>query len=189
MAFTYTTRHRKTYYLHTGPKRGGGIQHYVSTDPAGPVADAIPEGFEIHETPNGQVYLRKRKPDLIQPAELALVEQALQKCQTSKHHYLAEMSDEKIIIHEGDTRIDSLREINMRFSAHRLEEYAVRNAHYVPVMRFVLQDKAKRVFRPERYCFRGSVEDWISIAQPAQLDKLTATFLKHLGRDSIYELY
>ena len=77
----------------------------------------------------------------------------------------------------------------MRFSAHRLEEYAVRNAHYVPVMRFVLQDKAKRVFRPERYCFRGNVEDWISIAQPAQLDKLTAKFLKHLGRDSIYELY
>jgi hypothetical protein len=75
MAFTYTTRHGKTYHLHPGPKWGGGIQHYVSTDPAGPVADAIPEGFEIHETPNGQVYLRKKKPALIQPAELALVEQ------------------------------------------------------------------------------------------------------------------
>jgi hypothetical protein len=29
----------------------------------------------------------------------------------------------------------------------------------------------------------------VSIAQPAQLNKLTAKFLKHLGRDSIYELY
>ena len=189
MAFTYTTRHGKTYYLHTGPKRGGGIQHYVSTDPAGSVADAVPEGFEIHETPNGQVHLRKKKPALIQPAELALVEHELQKRQTSKHHYLAELSDEKIIIHEGDTRIDSLREINMRFSARGLEEYAVRNAHYVPVMRFVLQDEAERVFAPERYCFRGSVEDWISIGEPDQLGKLAPKFLKHLGRDSIYELY
>ena len=45
MAFAYTTRRGKTYYLHTGPKRGGGIQHYVSTAPKGPVADAIPECF------------------------------------------------------------------------------------------------------------------------------------------------
>src|SRR5438552_12517372 len=67
MAFAYTTRRGKTYYLHTGPKRGGGIQHYVSTDPKGSVADAIPEGCEIYETPNGQVYLRRKKPVRIQP--------------------------------------------------------------------------------------------------------------------------
>jgi hypothetical protein len=189
MAFAYTTRRGKTYYLHTGPKRGGGVQHYVSTDPAGPVAEAIPEGFEIYETPNGQVYLRKAKPALIRPDELALVKAELNKCQTSKHCYLAEISDKKIIIHEGETHIDTLRTINMRFSAVGLEEYAVRNANHMAVMRFVLQDEAKRVFRPERYCFRGSVEDWISIGEPAQLHKLVAKFFKHLGRDSIYDLF
>jgi hypothetical protein len=189
MAFAYTTRRGKTYYLHTGPKRGGGLQHYLSTDFKGSVAGAIPEGFEIYETPNGQVYLRKKKPARIQPDELALVERELQNHQTSKHRCLAEISDERIIIHEGDTNIDALREINMRFSAPGLEEYAVRNANYMSVMRFVLQDEAKRVFRPERYCFRGSVEDWISIGEPDQLKKLAAKFLKHLGRDSLYELY
>jgi hypothetical protein len=40
-----------------------------------------------------------------------------------------------------------------------------------------------------RYCFRGSVEDWISIGSPDQLKKLAATFLKHLGKDFFYELY
>jgi hypothetical protein len=188
-AFTYTTRRGKTYYLHTGPKRGGGIQHYVSADPAGSVAEAVPEGFEIHETPNGQVYVRKKKPARIQPTELELVEGELQKRQTTQCCYLAEVSDEKIIIHEGNTRIGTLREINMRYSASELEEYAIRNAHYVPVMRFVLQYESKRVFRPERYCFRGGVEDRISIGEPDQLGKITSKFLKHLGRDSIYELY
>lgn len=189
MALTHTTRRGKTYYLHTGPKRGGGIQHYVSTDPKGPTANAIPEGFEINETPNGQVCLRKKKPARIQPAELELIERELQKCLTIQHRYLAEVSDAKIVIHEGDTRIDTLREINMRLSTSGLEEYAVRNAHYVPVMRFVLQDGAQRAFAPERYCFRGSVEDWISIGKPDQLGKLVSKFLKHLGADSIYELY
>jgi hypothetical protein len=183
------TRRGKTYYLHTGPKRGGGIQHYISTDPKGPLADAIPDGFEIYETPNGQVYLRKKKPALIQPAELALVEKELQKCQTSKHCYLAEVSGGKIIIHQGETRIDALREINMRFSARGLEDWAVRNVDYMPMMRFVLYDKAQRVFLPERYCFRGSVEGWISIGEPDQLKKLLAKFLKHLAEESLFELY
>jgi hypothetical protein len=189
MPFSYTTRRGKTYYLHTGPKRGGGTQHYVSTDPKGPLAETIPEGFEIYETPNGQVYLRKIKPARIQPDELAVVEGELQKRQSHKHRYLGEISDGKIIIYEGDTRIDALREINVRFSAPALEEYAAHNADFVPVMRFVLQDDPQRLFEPQRFCFRGSVEDWISIGRPDQLKRLAATFLKHLGKDSFYELY
>lgn len=80
------------------------------------MADAIPEGFEVHETANGQVYLRKKKPARIQLTELELVEKELKRRQTSQHCYLAEVGDDKIIIHEGDTRIDALREIKMRFS-------------------------------------------------------------------------
>jgi hypothetical protein len=186
---TYTTRRGKTYYLHTGPKRGGGIQHYVSTDPDGPVAEAVPDGFEIHETPNGQVYLRKAKRALIRPDELALVNAELSKRQTSQHRYLAEVNGKEIIIHEGDTHIETFRAINIRFSESGLEDYAARNAQYTAVMRFVLRDEAKRLFQPERYCFRGSVEDWISIGEPAELHKLVSRFVKHLGRESMYDLY
>ena len=189
MAITYTTRRGNTYYLHTGPKRGGGIQHFVSTHPEGASADSIPAGFEFYETPNGQVYLRRKKSALIGPSELALVERALLKRVTSGRSYLAEISGEKIIIHEGDTHIAALREFNTRFTASVLEDYAVRNAHYTPVMRFVVCDKVRRVFAPERYCFRGSVEDWIPIGEPDQLQRLASKYLKHLGTDSIYELY
>ena len=189
MAFTYTTRREKTYYLHTGPRRGGGTQHYVSTDPEGSVAEAVPDGFEIHETPNGQVYLRKAKRALIRPDELAVVNAELSERQTSQHCYLAEVNGKEIVIHEGDTHIETLRAINIRFSESGLEDYAARNAQYTAVMRFVLQDEAKRIFQPERYCFRGSVEDWISIGEPAELHKLVSKFFKHLGRDSIYDLY
>ena len=48
MAFTHTTRHGTAYYLHTGPKKGGGIQHYLSTDEKGSLANQIPEGFEVY---------------------------------------------------------------------------------------------------------------------------------------------
>jgi hypothetical protein len=189
MPFTYATRRGKTYYLHTGPKRGGGVQHYVSTDPYGPVAESVPDGFEIHETPNGQVYLRKAKPALIRPEELALVNAALSKCRKSQHCYLAEVVGKQIVIHEGDTHIETLRAFNIRFSERGLEEYAARHAQYTAVMRFVLTDKTAREFAPERFCFRGSVEDWISIGGPDQLGKLASRFVKHLGKDSMYDLY
>ena len=189
MGFTYITRRGKTYYLHTGPKRGGGIQHYFSTDPDGPVANSVPDGFEIHETPNGQVHLRRAKPALIRPDELALVNAGLERCQTSAHCFLAEVVGKEIVIHEGDTHIETLRAINIRFSERGLEEYAARSAHYTPVMRFILKDEARREFAPQRFCFRGSVEDWISIGEPAPLAKLVSKFFKHLGRDSIYDLY
>jgi hypothetical protein len=47
----------------------------------------------------------------------------------------------------------------------------------------------RRLFAPERYCFRGSVEDWISIGPPDSVAKLAAKHLKHLGQDSFYELF
>jgi hypothetical protein len=189
MPFTYTTRRGKTYYLHTGPKRGGGIQHFVSTDPDGSIADAIPGGFEVYETPNGQVYLRKTKSALIRPDELALVNAELSKRQTIQHCYLADVNGMEIVIYEGDTHIETLRAINVRFSARGLEEYAARHAQYVAVMRFVLKDKATRGVAPQRVCFRGSVEGWIFIRAPPLLGKIDSRIVKHLGKDSMYDLY
>src|SRR5690349_14981403 len=178
MPFTYTTRRGKAYYLHTGPKRGGGIQYFVSTDPDGPIAEVVPEGFEIYETPNGRVYLRKTRTPLIRPDELALVIAALSKHQTSQHVYLADVNGKEIVIHEGETRIEALRAINIRFSEPGLEDYAARNAQFRAVMRFILKDKATREFAPQRFCFRGSVEDWISIGEPAALHKLISKYFK-----------
>ncbi len=40
-------------------KRGGGIQFYLSTESTGELADTIPAGYEVYESVNGPVYLRK----------------------------------------------------------------------------------------------------------------------------------
>ena len=32
---THTTRKGKTYYLHTGPKRGGGVQYFFAMKSSG----------------------------------------------------------------------------------------------------------------------------------------------------------
>jgi hypothetical protein len=43
----------------------------------GPLAEAIPCGFEIHESPHGHVFLRRILPRLISDDELAVVEREI----------------------------------------------------------------------------------------------------------------
>ena len=189
MPFSYTTRPGKTYYLHKGPKKGGGIQYFLSTDPEGELADSIPDGFEVYETANGQAYLRRKKPRVIEAAELACVRQELSKRPTGVCRYTVEVSGNMIVVHEAETRFDFMRELNPFLSDRDMETLSAKHAHYMPMMRFVLVDQARRLFRPERYCFRGRVDDWISIGEPGTIEKGAVKYLKHLGRDSFYDLF
>ncbi|MSU51235.1 MAG: hypothetical protein EXS37_19465 [Opitutus sp.] len=188
MAFTYTTRRGAKYYLHTGPKRGGGIQHYISTKPKGPVAEALPDGFEIYETVNGLAFLRRKKPSLIRDDELACLRRELGEKRGQKLYEL-EVTGDVIIVHEAENMHSDLAGYLSLRPGVDLMAVARQFAQYMPVMRFVLQDKTARMFEPERYCFRGSVDDWISIGAPDTIEPLAAKFLPHLGRDSFYELY
>jgi len=44
-------------------------------------------------------------------------------------------------------------------------------------------------FQPERYCFRGRIDGWIDIGSPDRLDRLVATYVRHLEKDSFYDLF
>jgi hypothetical protein len=187
-AITHTSRTGKAYYLHTGPKQGGGIQHFVSTDPTGPLANRLPEGFEIYETVNGQVYLRRKKAPVIREEECACLCRLLP-ASRGRHRYKIELRDNALVIHESVSHSDWLGELAPHWSVRQREDNAERFAHYQAVMRFILVDPDQRLFAPERYCFRVSVDDWIPIGPNAPLQQLAARFFKHLGQESIYDLY
>jgi len=55
-------------------------------------------------------------------------------------------------------------------------------------MRFILEDKKQRSFIAERFCFKGSIDDWIYIGGPDSLENLLKAYLKHLGQESFYDL-
>ena len=185
---TYQNRQGKTYYLHSGPKRGGGTQCFVSQSAEGELLDAVPEGFELYETPNAQVYLRRRKPSLIAPEEVAAVQRHLDK-RRPPPRYRVEIRSEHLTIYESTTDLGGMSAWGGRFSRARIEQLDEQFARYQPVMRFVLCERQRRLFAPERFCFRGSVDDWISIGAPETIEKLANLYLKYLGTEAIYELY
>jgi len=40
----------------------------------------------------------------------------------------------------------------------------------------------------QRYCFRGAVDDWIDIGH-GPLAPLVKTYVKHLGKESYFDLF
>ena len=65
--------------LHAGKTKTGKQKYWFSKSSEGEILEEIPKGYEIHENPEAQVFLRKIVPQIITPFEVAVVENGLKK--------------------------------------------------------------------------------------------------------------
>src|ERR671922_1955090 len=76
---THTNAKGKTYYLHQGTTKTGKPKYHFSMQSEGTLAASIPAGFEIYETPNAQVFLRRIPPKIITDEERHVIEEGVRK--------------------------------------------------------------------------------------------------------------
>lgn len=190
MAIQHTARTGKVYYLHQVTGKGDKAKYHFSTEPEGALADTVPEGYEIYENIRGQVFLRRKVPQIVSDAEFALVADALKR-PAQGHFYRAEVKKNVIVIYEAEDNTEYYRSIGLPWiSEDKLCGGSLRSANFQAVMRFALVDRERRLFSAERYCFRGSVDGWIPIStDAAPLSAHLKKFIKHLGKESFFELY
>ena len=192
MPIHYTNRKDQTYYLHLGSTRSGLPYCYFAMESEGNLADAIPAGYEVFEKPNGQVYLRKIQPKIITDEEAALVEKALKRFCDLKD-WRVEVKKNAIIVYtpnqENMDGIAHLARTAFGASTAQVQAMLKRVMTFTPEMRFILEDKEKRLFIVQRYCYSGSIDDWIDVetAGLADLGKLVK-YVKHLGKESYFDL-
>src|SRR6478609_5223927 len=79
MPVTHVNRKRDTYYLHAGKTKAGNPRYWFSKSTEGDLVDAIPEGYEVYENPDAQVFLRKIPPQIVTPTEIATVRDGLKR--------------------------------------------------------------------------------------------------------------
>ncbi len=167
MPVTHVNRYRETHYLHVGRTKTGKPRYWFSTKADGDLVEAIPEGFEVYENPDARVYLHKKPPQIVTPAEIAVVEEGLKRFAPDQH-CLVDVRKEDIIVY-----------------------HSKRGGLYQKRLRFTLDDKKDRTFQVQRWCFKGSIDDWIDFwmsGSEGKLPVLVQTFCPHLGRDSFYDL-
>ena len=57
MVVEYVNRKGRKHYLHEGKTKTGKPMYFFSMKSEGNPANAIPEGYEIYEHPNAQVFV------------------------------------------------------------------------------------------------------------------------------------
>ena len=61
MPVKHVNRKRQTYFLHEGKTKTGKPKYFFSKDSEGNLLDAVPDGYEIYENPNAQVFCGRRR--------------------------------------------------------------------------------------------------------------------------------
>jgi hypothetical protein len=195
MPVKYTNRKGFTYFLNKGVTKTGKPRYYFAREQKGESVEQIPAGYEIEESVNAIVSLVKTRPQLIRPDESASVETVLKRHPKAGNYRVAVKSDQ-IMIYEGiGGGMDSLRIIlgetglNIEKVEERLQEELDRYTQFTPVMRFILGDQETREYHAERWCYRGSIDDWIYAGHSGKINSLAKKLIPTLGTDAFYELY
>ncbi|RYI28759.1 hypothetical protein EVU96_12555 [Bacillus infantis] len=69
-----------TYFLHSRLTKKGNLSYHFSKNAEGAAEiQVVPEGYEIYEEPNGNMYLRKQATSPITADELRLIEEGMKK--------------------------------------------------------------------------------------------------------------
>ncbi|MFC1835505.1 hypothetical protein ACFL2Q_12335 [Thermodesulfobacteriota bacterium] len=185
----YTNRKGKTYYLHVGKTKKGNPSYHFSMKPPAKLVKEMPEGYEIYENPNAQVFLRKILPKEILDEEIALLDHEL-RTHAKPTKYIIDTKGKVISIFWTDQSGPRVGELSSFFGMARMEEFCESHGYFSPMIRFTLVDPQERLFIAERYCFRGSIDDWMHLlgGGPDSLQTLVKRYVKHLGEESFYEL-
>ena len=196
MEITHKNRKGDTYYLHEGKTKTGKPKHFFSKKIKGKLLDKIPDGYEIYENINAQVFLRKIQPKIITDEEVDLVKSYLEKC-THIPSWQVEVKKNTIIVYTSDDSEDHSDDedfINV-FGAdlYALKKDVIdnvfrRSIRYTPMLKFTLANPVNRMFDVERYCFRGEGE-WIPIDCSKNLETLAKEYCPYLSTEEFYELY
>jgi hypothetical protein len=191
MAIEYVNRKSQKYYLHQGATKTGKPKYFFSMKSEGSLVKAIPDGYEIYENPNGQVFLQKVQPKIITDEEVAKVEKGMKEL-CSLNYYRIDVRKDTIFIYTANQDEEKLAEVYKpcHFKNETIMQQAINNClTYSTMLKFTLLNEEKRIFTTQRFCFLGSIDDWIYIGLPNTLENLVEKYVKHLGHNSFYELH
>ena len=191
MPVEYTNKKGKTYYLHQGRTKNQKVRFYFSRKTEGDLINAMPDGYEVYENPNGGVYIRKTRPRVISDDELAAVENEVRRF-SHLRYCKVDVKKGIISIYTPKQNVDRLLDVVRSFSGAGgvdVQRTIGQLVTYSPELRFVLVDKEARLFQTQRYCYRGSIDDWINIGGSSKLEELVSRYVKHLETDAFFELF
>lgn len=187
MPISYTNRKGETYYIRAA-KSKNGVRYYAirSLPKADEIVNKMPEGFSFYEFPSdARVMLCKTKQSIITDEEFLIVDSAMKKFM-SADDYIIEKKENALVLYISDQNMTLLKETWVGTSEAKLKEILKKFRRYDERMRFI---KADDCYEIQRFCYLGSVDDWITIDESDDLKKLAEKYCFHIDKESFYELF
>ena len=195
MPVAYTNRKGVTYYLRRTHTKTGKPRYVFAREPQGELMEQIPEGWHISESANGVVSLARDRPQQILPQEVAAVKAEVERHPKSRNYRIA-VKDTRIEIYErtgpdADELLQRLaqRGLDVFTQAEELRADLDRHARFAPVLRFILADPERRTFYTQRWCYLGSIDDWIHVGPTGPVHLLAGQWVPRLGSDALFDVY
>lgn len=196
MPVSHRNRKGREYFLHEGKTATGKPKYFFSQDDDGNLVDEIPAGYEIFEKPDSaQVYLRKSVASKISEAERQYVQDECRRLADSEGVLVAVEHGALVVYTVSEADIDRTVEMFSKYGgmllSSRLESYRhqeLREGRYDKMLRFTPTAKERTLYRVERWCFRGSIDNWIPIGRSMPLQAALETYAPHLQSESFFEL-
>jgi hypothetical protein len=148
MPIQHKNRRGQTFHLHQAKTKSGKPNYYFSLKAEGDPVQAIPDGYEVYENPNAQVFLRRKQLKIITDQELDLVEKGMNQFSEVKD-YIVDRRKNAMIVFLADQDVGLFEGILpnlIQTKREDLENLLKPYLSYTPMMQFVLTDKEKREF-------------------------------------------
>jgi hypothetical protein len=192
-----TFRHinrRGVEYFFRATNRGGKRSYSAVSKWVPDALDHLPEGYEIYEKPEtSQVFIRKIKPTAVFSSEHLEVENAI-RVVAGLDNYIVETASSSLIVYLPDLQVaERMRLVGALFPSMGAiqgdtADFMRRHLRFNKVMKFELVDDRRRLFSTERWCSRGSIDDWILLDRGSPLSTALKKYAPHFGRESFYDL-
>lgn len=193
MPVTYTNRKGSTFYLCKGATKTGKVRYSFARQAKGEPVEQVPAGHVIRESVNGVVSLARAQPDLLEPRELAVVEQALRRHPPARN-YRVSVKRNMIEIFErvGPDADELIREFAKIGLGSRMDEQIKSNleqhSRFAPVLRSILTDEQARIFSVERMGYSGR-GGWLNVYASGKIEPLARKWVPRLGTTALFESF
>jgi hypothetical protein len=188
-AFARKNRLGFTYYLHEGRTKTGKPRYFFAKTPGEGARSEMPEGFEVSESINGVVSVRRKTTGArgVPDEDVKVVE-----AEVSRHPHLAgymvRAEGNAIVIFEPHPRPSELRDFAQPHGAFcraaSFVEERMKKAQYAPILKF---DRDGDGYVALRMTYRGK-GGWSWPLGVGKLHGLAKKFVPSIGTEKFFDL-
>lgn len=194
MAKEFKNSRNVAFYIKSKLTKKGNTTYFMTKKLNKECLDEEPQGFEVFEKPDSRtIFIRRRKPNKFGLKGVNIIKKELERNKNIADFkidvngdevkiYTVDLEDERDNVFVGGLQ-------DVLFSKSKMNVFRKAFQRFEERMRIKLMEKKEeREYLVYRYCYRGSVDDWIIIDAGENLADMTKN-LQLIGTEEYFESY